>query len=521
LLPIADMPLVVLAAKRAGNTGKKVLVVTSDQPSDDLLCCYLRKHKIEFYRGDLDNVLSRFVSATKNMKNRTIVFRLTADNVFPDGELINELEREFIATNAEYLVCNGHKSGLPYGLSVEVFRLEAIRKAIENTQLEYDLEHVTPYVIKHGKVDYFNQYSEMKLGNYRCTVDNFDDYISVAKVFSDIENPEDIEWKELVKILVKNNYHKVFTQSAEKMVIGGVQFGLDYGISNTLGRPNMGTINSIISTAVNNNSYFIDTAKDYGNSEKRIGKVIAQSNLKSRLKIVTKLSALDNYPNDSDLETIRALVRESVYSSCFNLGLQNVDYLMLHRAEHLTKWQGCVWDELLQLKSLGVINKLGVSVQNQAELIQVLDVDNVEIIQMPYNIVDRRWDDGIKVIQSIKTKRELTIHVRSVFLQGLLLTKDRNLWYRANVEEPDLIIKLLEGFVKKFNRISTADLCLAYARSHDWIDGVIVGMNSIEQLHDNLIYFNQPLLDKSKVSVVNSAIPIFSDKVLNPSNWRT
>ena len=73
---------------------------------------------------------------------------MTADNVFPDGSLLDELEREFIQLGAEYLVCNGVNSGLPYGVSVEVTRVKYIREAKVKAVLDDDLEHVTPYIIR-------------------------------------------------------------------------------------------------------------------------------------------------------------------------------------------------------------------------------------------------------------------------------------------------------------------------------------------------------------------------------------
>ena len=118
LMPIKSIPIVVLASKRASNTGRKLLVVTSNEKTDDVLCSELEKYKVDYYRGSLDNVLDRFVSAMKDLSDKTIVFRLTADNIFPDGDLLDKLEKEFINLKLKYLACNGYESGLPYGVSV-------------------------------------------------------------------------------------------------------------------------------------------------------------------------------------------------------------------------------------------------------------------------------------------------------------------------------------------------------------------------------------------------------------------
>ena len=144
--------MVVLAAKRAANNGKRVLVVTSSHESDDLLCSCLQFNQIEFFRGSLDNTLERFIMALSEYEDNTIVHRLTADNVFPDGILVDELEKEFIDKEYEYLICNGSDSGLPYGLSVETFRLASLREAYKLANSKYDLEHVTPYVKRNKEI---------------------------------------------------------------------------------------------------------------------------------------------------------------------------------------------------------------------------------------------------------------------------------------------------------------------------------------------------------------------------------
>jgi len=201
LLPIKSIPIVVLASKRASNTGRKLLVVTSNEKTDDVLCSELEKYKVDYYRGSLDNVLDRFVSAMKDLSDKTIVFRLTADNIFPDGGLLDKLEKEFINLKLKYLVCNGYESGLPYGVSVEIMRLECLREASKNTSLTYDLEHVTPYIKRTYGEYYYSYFKDLLLGNYRATIDTYNDYIKIAKVFESFDNPINVSWKDLSKKL--------------------------------------------------------------------------------------------------------------------------------------------------------------------------------------------------------------------------------------------------------------------------------------------------------------------------------
>ena len=275
LLPISNINIIVLAVKRAANTGKDVMVLTSIKESDNYLCNILSLNKIKYFRGSLNNVLDRFVSSTSNLKGNDIVFRLTADNVFPDGSLIDEIEDDFIERNLDYLVCNGRESGVPYGLSVEVTRVKFLREALENANKKYDLEHVTPYIIRNCNIGVFSKYQYMELGNYRCTIDNLEDYLTIADLFSKEADPCKISWKSLVNILVDRYKYDIHSNCLDKMIIGGAQFGMDYGIANKSGKPNIDVVGKIIKTAISNGSAFIDTAGNYGESEKIIGDILS------------------------------------------------------------------------------------------------------------------------------------------------------------------------------------------------------------------------------------------------------
>ena len=99
ILPIKGIPLAVLAAQRAANTNRKVIVATSEEKDDDLLIKELEKWDISYFRGSLNNVLGRIVEGLSSFDDDTVVFRLTADNVFPDGKLLDEMEIFFLKHN--------------------------------------------------------------------------------------------------------------------------------------------------------------------------------------------------------------------------------------------------------------------------------------------------------------------------------------------------------------------------------------------------------------------------------------
>jgi spore coat polysaccharide biosynthesis protein SpsF len=518
LLPINSIPMVILAAKRASNTGRNIIVATSNEVTDKVLCSELKRNNIKYFQGSLKNVLERFTYSVKSMDDNAIVFRLTADNVFPDGSLLDELEKEFIETNVEYLVCNGVNSGLPYGVSVELTRVKYLREAEKKATLDSDLEHVTPYIRRKYGECYYERYKNLNLGSYRATIDTFEDYISVTNIFKYFDHPFEVSWKKLSQKLKEVDVYRITKGPVDRFVLGSAQFGLDYGISNTAGKPNLKNVSDIVRKAIFNGIEYIDTAREYGESELVLGKVL-NSSLRSSSKIITKLSVLKDCQESEKQKVVESFVKESVFESCVRLKRSTLDCLMLHRFEHLHQWNGRVLKTLVTLQKQRYIDHLGVSVQNPDELINALDYYEIEFIQMPFNILDGRWNKAIDKIIKTKESRNLIVHTRSALLQGLLVSKDKDLWKRANTINSDDIIGWLESFSIKYSRNSIIDLCFAYVRSQSWIDGIVVGMETIEQLDHNLKLFENSFLTNQQIQSINISRPKLSEGVLNPSNW--
>jgi len=519
LLPVKGIPLVVLAARRASNTGKKVLVVTSWESSDDGLCAELGRNGIGFYRGSLDNTLERFIRALDVYEDKTVILRLTADNIIPDGRLLDEVEDFFRSNGLDYLACNGDKSGLPYGVSIEVMRLSSLRDANEKSVEMSDLEHVTPYIRRRFGERYFDKYSELKMGAYRSTVDSIDDYYDIHKLFEKFECPEKVSWLELVHELRKQSKHVLVASPVRKLVLGGAQIGLKYGINNSHGKPSFESASNLVIKAICNGVEYIDTAIAYGESEFILGKILTKG-WESRVATITKLSPLHECHEETEECLVRALTKSSVYKSCFNLGVKSLSCLMLHRASHLTGWGGVVWEELLELQEQGVIKALGVSVQTPDEVEPVLANKGVSFIQMPFNLLDDRWVEAIKSIQHRKKERNIVVHVRSSLLQGLLVSEDHKLWERANVEEPSLVIEYLKRLAEETKCNSILELCLTYVRSLNWIDGVVIGMETVQQLEENLNLFSRKEFPPKTMELFQKGAVSLSEMTLDPSNWK-
>ncbi|MDI9391535.1 MAG: aldo/keto reductase, partial [Synergistota bacterium] len=281
LLPIAGFPIVVLAAKRAARNGLGVRIATSSERSDDLITETVEKAGISVVRGPAEDVLSRFVEATVDLSDESLVIRLTGDNVFPDADFIDMIVEEFQARNIEYLVTGIQNSGLPYGLSAEVFRCAVLREAHQKAKTHYEREHVTPWIKSTYGLNVFKPTDLPKSwGALRCTIDNLEDYARVCQVFKiyggDLVHAS---WIELCKILAELPDAPKFRVPGREyggrfhsiLILGTAQLGMEYGRANTSGCPSEDEAMQILKAAVNLGVTHVDTARAYRDSERRIG----------------------------------------------------------------------------------------------------------------------------------------------------------------------------------------------------------------------------------------------------------
>lgn len=146
LLPVSGIPLAVLCASRVMRDGLDLVLATSVERSDDILVDVLISNDINVYRGSLDDVLSRFVGAVKDLHDDDLVVRLTADNPFVDAEFVHALVDDFCNQDVDYLGTSSPLDALPYGLSAEVMTVGSVRQADENAISDFDREHVTPWI---------------------------------------------------------------------------------------------------------------------------------------------------------------------------------------------------------------------------------------------------------------------------------------------------------------------------------------------------------------------------------------
>jgi len=295
-----------------------------------------------------------------------------------------------------------------------------------------------------------------------------------------------------------------------QMTVGTAQFGMPYGINNSTGMPSPHEISRIVHRAIEHGVTSFDTARSYGESELRLGEALA-GGWHHRATVITKLAPIE----DGSGTAVRAAVETSVIESCRALRVDRLDVLLLHRAHNLRSVGGAVWERLLQFKAAGMVGRLGVSVQNRDELALAEADPHVEVIQLPFNLLDRRWAGRST------TRGDLEVHVRSVFLQGLLIGAPADRWPRMPRLDPEAMLSVLKDLVGDLGRASLSDLAIAFVRAHGWVDSLVIGVETDAQLADNLRLFANRPLDAAEVELVRQRVPAAPETLLDPAQWRT
>lgn len=285
-----------------------------------------------------------------------------------------------------------------------------------------------------------------------------------------------------------------------KLALGTVQFGLDYGVANISGKINTSEAKNILEFAKKSKIDLIDTAIDYGDSEKVIGKSSIYN-----FKIVTKLP-----PFPKHLSNIESWVEKNVQSSLKRLGVKFLYGLLFHRSKDLKGDQGKkLFNALRRIKCRGLIKKIGISIYDPKELDELMKLTKLDIIQAPLNLIDRRLETSGWLSKLHKSGVE--IHTRSTFLQGLLLMPRKKI--PNKFDKWNLIWDRWHSELSN-SKLDAQEACLSYPLSLSEINNVIVGVDNINQLKKLVGITNSKTLKK------DWSFMISEDRMLiDPTNW--
>ena len=286
-----------------------------------------------------------------------------------------------------------------------------------------------------------------------------------------------------------------------KLILGTVQFGIDYGVNNVSGKPSEKKIKEILDLAFLKGIRILDTAEAYGDSQNRIGDY--HKNNSNEFKILTKYSPLrKDFPK---------AICERVNNNLNILGVNNLYSYMFHSFHDYKNYFPLIKNDLTKLKEESKIKKIGVSLHSNKEIEEVLKNNEIKLIQLPYNLLDNS-NKREEVLKKAK-HQGVEIHTRSVFLQGLFF---------KNINDLTGNLKRLKNELKKLNNLIPKDkmnqLALNYIHSKEYIDRVLIGVDNVSQLQNNIDCIEKNDLKElfSKVDQIN----VSDNSMLNPVNWK-
>jgi aryl-alcohol dehydrogenase-like predicted oxidoreductase len=275
------------------------------------------------------------------------------------------------------------------------------------------------------------------------------------------------------------------------LALGTAQFGLDYGIANQNGRVDLNSAIDILELAKNNHIDTLDTSINYGNSEIFLGGIGVDG-----FNVVTKtLKFKDNidYVVDGFHKSMESLNRKNIYG------------LLIHSMEDVTKRN---FNELFKclnnLKKKKMINKIGFSTYTPEDVDFLLENFQFDLIQVPLNVFDQRLIEGGQ-LERLKNKN-IEIHARSAFLQGVLLNLDNLPNYFLKWKDHfDYFQNSLQGF-------SPLEASLGFLMNID-VDKIVVGVDNKAQLVEIINASNKIINLNFKNFSTNDTL------LINPTNW--
>ncbi|MDC6482276.1 aldo/keto reductase [Pelagibacteraceae bacterium] len=287
----------------------------------------------------------------------------------------------------------------------------------------------------------------------------------------------------------------------KKLVLGSANIARTYGINNSNLAKNS-SLEDIFILLKRKKIFFIDTAHAYENSERNL----SEFNLK-KFNIISKLPIMYR---DKNKKKIESQIINYVNKSLKKLKIKSFYALLIHNTKDLRGKQGeKIFKTLRLLKKQNIVKKIGYSIYNPKELDKHFIKFKPDLIQGPLNLFDQRiinsgWIDRLN-------KNGVEFHARSIFLQGLLLKKFKNI--PKKFKKYNNIFKKYHSWLKK-NGINSLEACLLFISSIKLLSKIVVGVDNVKQLNE-IINFK---IIKKKINF--KEMNCIKTNLINPTSWQ-
>jgi aryl-alcohol dehydrogenase-like predicted oxidoreductase len=305
-----------------------------------------------------------------------------------------------------------------------------------------------------------------------------------------------------------------------KIGLGTAQLGLPYGNKAKMELMSLTDAAEIVDVALNHKVAFFDTAIGYGQSEERLGLLNVKERSPSTV-LATKIPAVEK-GIWSDQGLFLEWVSNHILESLKRLKITRHELLQFHQCEVEFLTHPSVKYVFGRLLEMPEVQSIGVSVYFMGQALAALDTKFVTWLQVPVNIVDRRFlaDDFLSLVKSTGIK----LIARSSFLQGILVPQADLPPVKRIGELQELKSLALSACQQMGTPLSLDEVALQFLFSNhaDNVDVILIGVDSAEALRHNLAIINRAKapLSVRDLALFDRAMNFAAERELfNPGNW--
>lgn len=206
-LEASGRPFLSYHIERLLQTGLPIIVATTDDGSELPIIEFCKENKIDYFKGEENNVLKRFYECAKCF-DADVIIRVTSDCPLIDPEIIKiGIDKYLSASDDKLYFSNTLERTFPRGADFEIFSTALLRQAHENACEESDKEHVTPYIWKNKggtvNVSQLKQFPDYK--DYRLTLDTHEDFTLISKLI-EVYGADKLNLKSICEIMDENPF---------------------------------------------------------------------------------------------------------------------------------------------------------------------------------------------------------------------------------------------------------------------------------------------------------------------------
>lgn len=294
-----------------------------------------------------------------------------------------------------------------------------------------------------------------------------------------------------------------------RLCLGTVQFGLDYGVNNKVGKPNKSVVFEMLDIAVDRGILYIDTAAAYGNAEELLGEYLLSRGGKSKFEIISKLR-----PNliDNQSKNCEDIIEKEIAKSLRKMNIEVLNGYLLHTPSNF--YDSRIIEGLVRCKEKGLVKNIGVSIYKFNHAMDVVDSDIVDYIQVPYNIFDQRMEHDH--FFEIAKKNKVKVFARSAFLQGLLLMDSNNL--PQYLKHAKVYLDQFDDVLQKYN-MSRDEGAIIFSYQNPKIDYLVFGVDNCEQLIRNIDLMEMNECKQDFIQEIKERFYNIDESIIFPSLW--